>query len=213
MYKDSIENYLQLYFIMGSENCYVDPIHVLEEAIKGGVTCFQFREKGASALKGREKEELARMLQSICQKHRIPFIVNDDLHLAEMLKADGVHVGQQDTEISYVRKQFSKQIVGLSVHTIAEAIDAKRNEVDYIGVGPIYSTTTKVDAKSSIGPNRIRNIIKEGVDIPTVGIGGINQTNCDQVLEAGASGIAVISAISNAVSPLEAASQLRKKER
>ncbi|WLR51205.1 thiamine phosphate synthase [Bacillus tianshenii] len=202
---------LKLYFIMGSNNCFQDPVHVLEEAIRGGITCFQFREKGKGAYTGTEKEEFAKVLQKICRQSGIPFIVNDDVDLAERINADGVHVGQDDKHITYVRKQFQGKIVGLSVHNEEEAQEAVAQSVDYIGLGPIYTTSSKEDAKAAVGPGTVQSFRNKAINIPLVAIGGINEANVIEVMEAGADGVSVISAISKASSPFEAANQLKMK--
>lgn len=206
-----VRDALKLYFIMGSNNCLTDPIHVLEQAIKGGITCFQFREKGDGAYTGAEKEALAISMQQLCQAHNIPFIVNDDLALADKLNADGVHVGQDDEPITVVRKQFQNKIVGLSVHNIAEAKQAVKQSVDYIGFGPIYSTATKEDAKEAVGTDAVRKMRAEGIDLPLVAIGGINEANAAEIMKAGADGISLISAISQASNPSEASQKLREQ--
>lgn len=201
---------LKVYFIMGSVNCKRKPADVLEEAIAGGITLFQYREKGAWALTGEEKWRLGKELQAICQKHHIPFIVNDDVDLAIELDADGVHIGQEDEPADLVRKKIGDKILGVSAHTIEEAQKAVVQGADYIGVGPIFSTNTKEDAKKPQGPKLIESMRKQGIDIPIVGIGGINIANADQVIASGADGISVISAICLADDVKESAAQLKK---
>ena len=104
---DAIRDALKVYFIMGSPNCKENPASVLKEAIEGGITLFQFREKGIGALTDDKKVELAKELQLICKGARIPFIVNDDIGLAIALDADGVHIGQDDEPIKEVRKRLA----------------------------------------------------------------------------------------------------------
>ncbi|KIL52073.1 thiamine phosphate synthase [Jeotgalibacillus soli] len=200
-----IKDQLGLYFIMGSQNCLHDPIWTLEEAIQGGITCFQFREKGTGSFQGQEKLELAKALQSLCQKNKLPFIVNDDLDLADQLGVDGVHVGQDDEHISIVRKAFPKAILGLSVSRADEGLAVSETEVDYLGIGPIYSTSTKEDAKHAIGPEAVRLLQQAVPAIPRVAIGGINQEHVTELMQSGADGVAVISAISQANDPRSAA--------
>lgn len=203
---------LLLYLIMGSNNTSQPPSQVLRKAIKGGVTCFQFREKGSGALEGKEKEELARELQSICRKHKIPFIVNDDTELAISLHADGIHVGQDDESIQELKKKCpSSMIIGKSAKTIEEAEEAESQGADYIGTGPMFMTTTKEDAESPIGPRGISVLRKQGIQLPIVGIGGINETNAVEVIAAGADGVSFISAISQADDPEKAARTLKDK--
>ncbi|RSL34954.1 thiamine phosphate synthase [Salibacterium salarium] len=201
-----------LYFIMGSNNTLNNPEDILEEAIKGGITCFQFREKGENALSGSDKHSLASTLHDICHSHGVPFIVNDDVDLALAVKADGIHVGQDDTSLTEVKRRCPKSMfIGISAKTIAEAKDAQDHGADYLGVGPMYSTSTKEDAESPIGPQAIRQMREAGVTIPIVGIGGIDETNAKDVMNAGADGISVISAISKAPNVTEASASLKRR--
>jgi len=98
-----LQEQLRVYFIMGSNNCKKNPFDVLTEAIEGGITFFQFREKGQGALSGEEKVAFAKELQAICRKYSIPFLVNDDVDLALALDADGVHIGQEDERADIIR--------------------------------------------------------------------------------------------------------------
>jgi thiamine-phosphate pyrophosphorylase len=141
---------LRVYFIMGSTNCVKNPAAVLNEAISGGITLFQFREKGEGAFTGSEKYALAQMLQTICREHQIPFIVNDDIELAVTIDADGVHIGQEDETVKTVRTKIgADKILGVSVHSTEEALTAIQDGADYFGIGPVFPTKTKADAKPS----------------------------------------------------------------
>lgn len=206
----NIKNAIQLYFVMGSNNCKIDPVHVLEQAILGGVTLFQFREKGEGALQGEEKYKLARELQAVCKRYEIPFIVNDDIELAISLQADGVHIGQEDEPFEVVKAKVGKKIIGVSCHNLEEAKLAISQGADYIGVGPMYPTTTKLDTRNVVGPALIKSLRSADLTIPMVGIGGINAENAAAVYEAGADGIAVISAISHQVDPKLAAEKFSR---
>ncbi|MGD7052809.1 thiamine phosphate synthase [Sutcliffiella horikoshii] len=201
--------WLNLYFVMGSVDCNGrDPRDVLQEAIKGGITLFQFREKGDGVKVGVEKLSLARELKEICKSNNIPFIVNDDIDLALKVKADGVHIGQEDAPFSVVDELLAPgMIIGVSCHTVEEAAAAVNNWADYIGVGPMYFTDTKKDIREVKGPGVIKEIRNAGLTVPIVGIGGITVENAAEVLAAGADGVAVISAISKAESALEAAKE------
>jgi len=205
----NLHELLKVYFIMGSPNCTKDPASVLEEAIKGGITLFQFREKGEGELIGKEKYELAVRLQSICQEYHIPFIVNDDIELALAIDADGVHIGQEDEPADVVRERIGDKILGVSVHSLEEAEAAIIAGADYFGIGPVFPTKTKADAKPSKGTTLIEQVRQAGIEIPIVGIGGITADNATSVIEAGADGVSVITAISQAPSPLEAAKALK----
>lgn len=208
---EKIRQLLQVYFIVGSNNCYKAPAEVLTEAIAGGVTLFQFREKGTGARTGMEKLELAKELQQICREHRILFLVNDDVDLAIQIDADGVHIGQDDESAETVRKRIGDKILGVSAHTVEEAERAIAEGADYLGIGPVFPTTTKEDAKEAAGFTLIQELRKQGCDIPIVGIGGINFQNCASVIEAGADGVSVISAISGAPSITKAAREIREQ--
>jgi thiamine-phosphate pyrophosphorylase len=199
---------LKVYFIMGSINCVKSPAEVLTEAIAGGITLFQFREKGSGALVGEQKYELAKQLQDICREHGIPFIVNDDVELALALDADGVHIGQEDEDARIVREKIGDKILGVSAHYLQEAQAAIAAGADYIGVGPIYPTKSKEDAKKAQGPEIIRLLRRHGITIPLVAIGGVTADNADEVIAAGADGVSVISAIASASSPETAARRL-----
>lgn len=206
--EEQIRQYLRNYLIFGSTNCPEQPEKVLTEAIDGGITLFQFREKGAGALTGEAKTELGQRLRSICRDFQIPFIVNDDLELAERLDADGIHIGQEDEDPAAVRARFPDKILGVSVHTPEEAEAALRAGADYFGIGPIYPTATKEDAKPPQGFRLIKELRSKGLSLPITGIGGITPENARAVFEAGADGASVITAITRAPSAKAAAAAL-----
>ncbi|WIV18380.1 thiamine phosphate synthase [Paenibacillus polygoni] len=200
---------LQVYFVMGSQNCKKSPESTLTEALQGGITLFQFREKGPGSMSGVERMELALHLRRLCQEKGVPFIVNDDVDLALAIGADGVHIGQDDEEAARVRERIGDIILGVSAHTLEEARLAQDQGADYIGVGPIYPTNSKEDAHAVQGPEVIESMRAQEMDIPIVGIGGITSVNAARVLEAGADGVAVISAISLAEDIAESVKRLR----
>jgi thiamine-phosphate pyrophosphorylase len=208
--KEDIRKLLKVYFIMGSNNCVKDPLEVVAEALQGGATLFQLREKGKGAFTGEQKKDFAKKVQNICKEYGVPFIVNDDVDLAIELDADGVHIGQEDESAISVRKRIGNKILGVSTHNLEEVQAAIHAGADYVGVGPIFATTTKEDAKEVQGTALLRLLREKGIDIPVVGIGGINAKNAAQVVAAGADGVSVISAISMADSPLESTKQLRE---
>ncbi|MFJ8089049.1 thiamine phosphate synthase [Lysinibacillus sp. NPDC095746] len=187
---------LQLYFIMGTSNVFKHkPLNVLEKALQSGITMFQFREKGPKTLTGQAYEDFARECQKLCQQYHVPFIVNDDVELAIKLRADGVHIGQEDFPVSMVRNKIGNMILGVSVHSQAELQTALQYGADYVGIGPIFSTTSKSDANPPSGTNFLQQARMQYPDLPIVAIGGINCSNAPIVFKAGADGIAVISAI------------------
>ncbi|KHE72575.1 thiamine phosphate synthase [Halobacillus sp. BBL2006] len=193
----SLSNNLRKYLVMGSQNCKRDPQVILKEAIEGGITAFQYREKGPGSLTGKEKLELGARLREICKAHDVLFFINDDLDLAEPLKADGIHVGQEDEHVEKVRELFQDKIIGLSVSNTAELLQSPIDKVDYLGAGPIFSTQTKKDAKPVTGTEWVKVLKHSFPDLPIVGIGGIHPGNAAAVIESGASGVAVVSAITH----------------
>ncbi|WP_336824041.1 thiamine phosphate synthase [Sporosarcina sp. USHLN248] len=199
----------KLYFIMGSINA-TDPLSVLEDALKGGITCFQFREKGPNALAGTEKKAFAQSCQRLCKQYGVPFIVNDDVDLSIEIGADGVHVGQDDTDAAFVREKIgADKIVGVSVHSVDEAKAAIAAGANYVGIGPVYETVSKDDAKPVAGTVLIEKVSTLFPELPIVGIGGITATNAEPVFKAGAHGISIISSIASAENPEIAAKQLK----
>jgi thiamine-phosphate pyrophosphorylase len=189
---------LRKYFVMGSQNCKQDPVETLKLAAKAGINAFQFREKGIGSLTGEKKLELGKKLREICWEYGLMFIVNDDIDLVEPLEADGIHVGQEDHSVHEIQKLLPDKIIGLSVSNPEELAQSPIQIVDYLGAGPIFGTKTKADAKEPVGVEWISTIRRQYPTIPLVGIGGIDITNAHQVIDAGADGVAVISAIANA---------------
>ena len=202
---------VNLYFIMGTVNLAGrDPLHVLEEALKGGITSFQLREKGPGALTGEELKAFAQACQQLCEQYSVPFIVNDDIGLAIEIGADGIHIGQEDGYISVVRDKVGPDmLIGVSTHNVTEAIAAADAGADYIGLGPVYETQTKMDTQPVIGIETIREVASLLPGLPIVAIGGISERRAGAIIKAGASGVAVISAISGEEDPGEAASRLK----
>ncbi|WP_054949735.1 thiamine phosphate synthase [Numidum massiliense] len=202
---------LQLYFILGSEQCpTTSPLDVLQQAIRGGVTCFQFREKN-TAYSVRDTLTLGKALRAECRRAGIPFIVNDDVELALLLNADGVHVGQSDTPAKEARKRIGdKMSLGVSAHTVAEAERAITDGADYLGVGPVFPTKTKQDAKEPLTPVGLERFIAQlPRSVPIVAIGGITAANASEVIRTGVCGVSVISAIAAQADPERAAATLR----
>lgn len=163
----------------------------VEDAIKGGATCIQLREKN---LTFDEFLSLAKDVKKITDKYKIPFLINDNVDIAVKVNADGVHIGQGDEAINEARKKLNKdKIIGLSAHTVEEAILAEKNGADYIGVGAVFNTSTKSDA-ASVDLDTLRDICSS-VNIPVVAIGGINEDNIIDLKGSGIDGVAIISAI------------------
>jgi thiamine-phosphate pyrophosphorylase len=201
---------LSLYFVAGTMNCESPESfrEILVQAVKGGITAFQYREKGTNSLKGEKRLETAMMAKEICRNHGVLFIVNDDLELMKSVDADGLHVGQTDGSLAFIRKETEGKILGVSAHTLAEAKDAVGHGADYIGAGPIYATDTKPDAQEPVGTGVIQEFRTNQISIPVVGIGGISLNNAASVIRAGADGAAIISAISQSEDPRKTSREL-----
>lgn len=180
---------------------------VVEEAVRGGVTMVQLREKDASTL---DFYNLAMKLKSILKSYNVPLIINDRLDIALACDAGGLHIGQSDMPYSVARKLLGKdKIIGLSVESIQDAIDANNLDVDYIGISPVFGTQTKTDTAPTLGLEGIGEITRISGH-PSVGIGGINLTNAQDIIQAGADGISVVSAIMSAPDPQQSARQLKE---
>ena len=178
----------------------------VEEAIKGGVTLVQVREKNVSTL---DFFQLALGIKEITTKHGVPFIVNDRIDIALAVDADGVHIGQEDMPLTVARKIVGPtKIIGVSVSTLEEALAAQSEGADYLGIGAVFPTMTKGDA-NSVSLEDLQKI-KAGITIPVVAIGGINKNNILNVMETGVDGAAVVSAIIACSDPYEAALNLRR---
>jgi thiamine-phosphate pyrophosphorylase len=163
----------------------------LEEAIQAGVTVVQLREK---ELDFDAFVALGKELQAVAKRHNIPFIINDAVDVALALEADGVHVGQSDMQAGDVRSRIGEgKILGVSAHSVEEALAAERNGADYLGVGAIYGTATKLDV-DALSIETLQQICR-AVSIPVVGIGGISEGNILELKGSGIDGIAVVSAI------------------
>ncbi len=175
-------------------------------SLKGGVQIVQLREKNATA---KEFTELARQVRDICAVYDAIFIINDRVDIALAVGADGVHIGQDDIDINSARKILGNEaIVGLSTHCPEQALEAVKSGADYIGVGPVYTTPTK-PGRSSVGLEYVEWANKN-IDIPWFAIGGIDTDNVDEVINVGASKIAVVRAIINSQNPEEASCKFLK---
>ncbi len=187
------------YHIKGGKNDRINALlETLELALESKITAFQFRQKGDLALQDPvEIKQLALECQKLCQKYGAPFIINDEVRLALELKADGVHVGQEDMAIEEVITLCKKrQFIGLSVNTLEQALKACHlDHIAYLGVGPIFPTPSKKD-KQVVGVELLKKIRDSGVKKPLIAIGGITMHNASKLREYG--GIAVISAITQA---------------
>lgn len=163
----------------------------VESAIKGGATCIQLREKGLDE-EAFLKEAIE--ISALCKQYNIPFFINDYVEIAIKCHADGIHVGQGDMDTAQVRQRVGeKMMIGVSVHSVEEALEAVKNGADYLGVGAMFSTSTKMDA--SIVSKEILHEICDAVEIPVVAIGGIGKSNISKLAGTGVDGVALVSAI------------------
>lgn len=170
----------------------IDLIAAVEQAIRGGVTVIQLREKQISS---RDFFNLASRVKEVTTRYKVPLIINDRVDIALAVDADGVHIGQEDLPAQVVRRLIGPgKILGVSAGTVEEAIKAQEDGADYLGVGAVFPTPTKPES-GAIGIEGVKKI-KESVSIPVVAIGGITRENAYEVMiKTGADGIASVSAI------------------
>ena len=181
-------------------------LDVVAQAVKGGVSCVQLREK---EMPTRVFVEEALAVKNILAPHRIPLMINDRIDVALACGADGVHIGQEDMPYETARRLLGpKAIIGLSVETWADVEASRDLDVDYLGVSPVFATPTKTDTKEPWGLEGLRKI-KAFSRHPLVAIGGISEANAREVTEAGADCLAVVSAICSAENPAVATARLK----
>jgi thiamine-phosphate diphosphorylase len=207
--KEEIRKAMKLYAISDRHRLKEDQklIDVVEEILKAGVTFLQIREKDL------DKEsflEEAIEMRKLAGDYKVPFVVNDSIEIAQKVDADGVHLGQSDLVDRDIKEIIGKdKILGISANSVETAIDAQKRGADYIGVGAMFSTSTKGDAKTI--PMETLKEIRKAVDIPIVAIGGISLSNLKELEGTGIDGISVISAIFGAEDPAKATKELLKE--
>lgn len=179
----------------------------VEQALKGGVSFVQLREKNLNTEAFLQE---AIQIQSLCRTYGVPFVINDNIDIALAMNADGVHVGQKDMEVSKVRAKLGPgKLIGVSAQTVEQAVKAEKEGASYLGVGAVFATDSKLDA-IEVSHETLKEICKS-VEIPVVAIGGINKENIKELSESGICGVAVISAIF-AQSDIEKATDDLKKQ-
>ena len=198
---------LSLYLVTDKRNKADEEfLEIIEEAIKGGTTVVQIREKEGETL---DFYNLALKVKEITSKYNVPLIVNDRIDVALAIKSEGVHIGQTDMPADVVRSLIGDEmILGVSASTVKEARKAEKDGADYIGTGAVFPTATKDDA-----PSITKDDLKEvtgSINIPTVAIGGITLENASELAGTGISGISVVSAIMNSEDPKTASENLLK---
>lgn len=180
----------------------------VEQAILGGATLIQLREKNLSSL---EFYNTALEIKEITSKYEIPLIINDRMDIALAIDAEGVHIGQEDIPLLVARKILGEEkLIGVSAQNLEQALKAESEGADYLGVGAIFKTSTKKDAKQEMGL-KLLSEIKEKVRIPIVGIGGIDHSNARSVMETGVQGVAVVSCILGKEDIKEATESLKNR--
>jgi thiamine-phosphate pyrophosphorylase len=195
---------LSLYLVTDKSDDVEKFLKTIEEAIQGGVSVVQIREKTADTL---DFYNLALKVKEITEKYDVPLIINDRVDIALAVDADGVHVGQSDMPCDVTRKLIGEdKILGVSAATIPEAKKAERDGADYIGTGAVFPTATKDDAPK-VTKEELKEIV-ESINIPVVAIGGINQDNANELLDTGIAGLSVVSAIMNSDNPKESSEKL-----
>lgn len=198
---------LKLYLITANSDA-LDFDDRIRQAIAGGVSCVQYREKN---LTRRKRFRVAVRLRKITNEFNIPLLINDDVDLAKYVLADGVHLGQMDTNWKIARSLLGPEaIIGLSIENPEQAKICCDAGVDYFGVGPIFPTASKVNAAVPVGIKGLKLITKKLKGKPSVAIGGIQLSQTDAVLKCGVSGIAVISGIMQQINPYMAAKNYRE---
>lgn len=203
--RDWIEK-LRVYLVTDDRPDHEEVAAIVEQALAGGVTCVQLRRKHED---GGPMLRLALRLRELASAHDALFIVNDRLDIALLSGADGVHVGQTDLPASLVKSRFPELLVGVSARSVDEAVRAEVDGADYLGVGSVYPTATKGDAVLT-GLETLA-ACRRAVRIPIVGIGGITVERASEVMAAGASGVAVVSAIMSAPDPKAAATAFAER--
>jgi len=195
---------LSIYLVTDNSEDEEKFLKTIEEAINGGVSVVQIREKTADTL---EFYNLALKVKEITTKYNVPLIINDRIDVALAVDADGVHVGQSDMPCDVARKLIGEnKILGVSAATIDEAKKAEKDGADYIGTGAVFPTSTKDDAPS-ITKKDLKDIV-DSINIPVVAIGGINIENAKELKNTGISGLSVVSAIMSADNPKKASEKL-----
>lgn len=181
-------------------------LNIIEEAIKGGTTIVQLREKTAST---KEFYELALRVKEITSRYDVPLLINDRIDIALAVDSEGVHIGQDDMPADIAREIIGDdKILGVSASTVDEAKKAEMDSADYIGSGAVFPTATKDDA-DSVSKEELKEIV-DSIDIPVVAIGGITVKNANTLKGSGIAGFSVVSAIMSAEDPKEASRKLKE---
>ena len=195
-----------LYLVTDSTNRNIDSFcRIVEQALQGGVTLVQLREKTATS---REFYQRALRIKEVTDRFQVPLIINDRLDIALAVNAAGLHIGQEDLPVAVARRLLGPdKILGATAATVADALAAQAAGADYLGSGAVYPTGTKPG--KAILPLSVLTQIKQALRIPVVAIGGITAENIGPVRDAGVDGVAVVSAIMDSADPTTAAKTLK----
>jgi thiamine-phosphate pyrophosphorylase len=205
---DALQQALRLYLVTDQSLTRGRPLtEVVAEAVQGGVTCVQLREK---QLNSRDFLAQAILLKALLAPYGVPLVINDRIDIALACRAEGVHLGQSDMPVEVARRLLPDDVfIGWSVETPDDVARSSQLPVDYLGVSPVFATPTKTDTSTPWGLDGLR-WVRAATALPLVAIGGIHLGNAQQVLQAGADGLAVVSALCAAESPASSAAEFVK---
>lgn len=208
MSRHALQEVLRLYLVTDQASlCGRSLLEVVRAAVQGGVSCVQLREKNLST---RDFVVQALAVKALLDPLGVPLVINDRIDVALACQAQGVHLGQSDMPVTIARQMLPPEVfIGLSVESLGDVARAAGQAVDYLGVSPVFATPTKTDTAPPWGLAGLRQV-RAMTNLPLVAIGGIHVTNAAEVLQAGADGLAVVSAICSADDPALAAQLFRQ---
>lgn len=191
--------------MMGSQDVPADKdaIDIVKKAILAGVTAFEYRELGKDQLFGSDKINLGTELRKLCKQQEIPFIVYNDLEMLKLLDADGIRMEQDYADFEQLREQFPNKLIGLTMSSKNQEDGGQLALVDFIAAGPVYEDLPNSEKQEPTGLDLIEQLSSTYQTLKVVAFGGINHTNANDVMDAGASGVAVISAVTEAEESIE----------
>lgn len=195
---DFKQEMLHCYLVGGTQDVSHDTtrfLNTVSQAMASGITAFQYREKGSSRLTSQERVSLGKRLRKLASQYQIPLIVDDDVELAKIINADGIHVGQKDQRVEQIIDAVGKQMfIGYSCNTLSQIEHANSLPIAYVGSGPVFPTNSKNDADPAIGIQQLQQLTSASQH-PVVAIGGISEDNMAEVLKTDVAGISTISMI------------------
>ena len=204
-YRQKIADYLKLYLILETDMLKIPLEEFILQVVEGGVTAIQIRDKKLTA---RQRYENGLKIKDILKDHDLMITLNDRLDLALSLDIDVIHVGVKDIPPYVIKDLYPDMVVGYSCNNFEDLEVAQKSKVNYIGVGPAFTTSTKEDLRDLIGPDGIKRLVHNS-DIPAVAIGGIKLSNCHLLVDTGIKGIAVSSEICTSHNPYKISKEFR----